>query len=342
MRKRRFQHLPSSFWVESGLGLVLLLAAVHILIVLNQTTIKSEEIIEISVEKGSSFQDVQTALVDRGALAGGLYSWLAVKLMGAEAHLQAGDYQLIGPMDSITVLQRLVSGRAVLLRQTLIEGWTIHEMLEAMRQNPAVKSTAAPLNNLNFASNQEAEGWCLPDTYYHYRGDRDTKILNLCVQAMRETLARLWVARDPDLPYKTPREALTLASIIEAETGLDRERPVIAGALITRLRRGMRLQADPTLIYGLGPTFNRKLTRKHLRQPAHQNPYNTYRIDGLPPGPICNPSRESLLAALHPDFSKEVLYYVAVGDGSHYFSKTYEEHKKAINRYRLQRRRLKK
>lgn len=153
--------------------------------------------------------------------------------------------------------------------------------------------------------------------------------------AMREALEELWATRASGLPYDEPRDALILASIVEAETTLDEERPEVAGVMISRLRKNMRLQADPTVIYGLGADFDNNLTRKHLRADPEINPYNTYRIHGLPPGPICNPGRRSLEAALQPDLETENLYYVAVGDGSHYFSETYEEHMEAVRKYQL-------
>ncbi len=302
---------------------------------LTRPSIPAERVVALTVEKGDSFTRVVDKLLEREAVAGRIYAWIAGKALEAETRIKAGEYVLAGPMTTLIVFRELIDGGGVLHRQTLFEGWTIREMLTALKKNPAVRNTENPLTRLGFSTVDEAEGACLPDTYNHYRGDPDHKILELCVAAMRETLETLWETRAPGLPYSGPRDALILASIVEAETFLDEERPEVAGVLVSRLRKNMRLQTDPTVIYGLGSDFDNNLTRKHLREDPSINPYNTYQIYGLPPGPICNPGRRSLEAALQPDLETENLYYVAVGDGSHYFSKTYEEHRKAVRKYQL-------
>ena len=307
----------------------------HVWNALTRPTIPAEHVIALTVDKGDSFSQVTDKLIQHEAVAGSLYAWIAAKLLGAETRIKAGEYVLLGPMTTLRVFKELIDGGGVLHRQTFFEGWTTREILEALKKNPTVKKTENPLARFGYSTAEEAEGACLPDTYKHYRGDPDYKILELCIMAMRETLEELWVTRASGLPYDTPRDALILASIVEAETTLHEERPEVAGVIISRLRKNMRLQTDPTVIYGLGPDFDNNLTRKHLREDPAINPYNTYRIYGLPPGPICNPGRRSLEAALQPDLETENLYYVAVGDGSHYFSKTYEEHVKAVRKYQL-------
>lgn len=307
----------------------------HVWSALTRPTVPAEHVIAFTIDKGDSFSQVTEKLIRHGAVAGPLYAWVAAELLEAETRIKAGEYILLGPMTTLRVFRELVDGGGVLHRQTFFEGWTMRETLEALRKNPIVRNTEDPLVQFGYSTVDEAEGACLPDTYKHYRGDPDYKILELCITAMRKALEELWATRASGLPYDEPRDALILASIVEAETTLDEERAEVAGVMISRLRKNMRLQADPTVIYGLGPDFDNNLTRKHLREDPATNPYNTYRIHGLPPGPICNPGRRSLEAALQPDLETENLYYVAVGDGSHYFSKTYEEHVEAVRKYQL-------
>lgn len=309
--------------------------SVHIWNVLTRPTIPIEHVVAFTIDQGDSFAQVTEKLLAQEAVAGRFYALIAAKLLRAETRIKAGEYILIGPMATLEVFKELIDGGRVLHRQTFFEGWTIREILEALKKNPTVKKTENPLARFGYSTVEEAEGACLPDTYKHYRGDPDYKILELCIMAMRRTLEELWTTRASGLPYESPRDAVILASIVEAETTLHEERPEVAGVLISRLRKNMRLQADPTVIYGLGPDFDNNLTRKHLREDPSTNPYNTYKIHGLPPGPISNPGRRSLEAALQPDLETENLYYVAVGDGSHYFSKTYEEHAKAVRKYQL-------
>ena len=307
----------------------------HVWNALTRPMMPAGQVVAFTIDKGDSFARVTDTLVRHGAVAGPLYALIAAKLLGAETRIKAGEYVLVEPMSTLRVFRELIEGGGVLHRQTFFEGWTMREILESLRKNPTVKNTGSPLEQFGYSTVDEAEGACLPDTYKHYRGDPDYKILELCIAAMREALEELWTTRASGLPYGEPRDALILASIVEAETTLDEERAEVAGVMISRLRKNMRLQADPTVIYGLGPDFDNNLTRKHLREDPAVNPYNTYRIHGLPPGPICNPGRRSLEAALQPDLETENLYYVAVGDGSHYFSKTYEEHMEAVRKYQL-------
>ncbi len=301
--------------------------------VLSDAAIVSGETILVTIERGDSFAQVARQLLEVEAIAKAPYYKIAAFFLNAESQIKAGEYELQGPMNSFEVFRKLISGQAILHRQTLFEGWTIRDILDSMRQNPTIQMTERPLEQFGFDSYEEAEGWCLPDTYKHYRGDQDIKILELCFGAMQRVLTDLWADRSPGLPYKTPRDALILASIVEVETNLDHERPQVAGVLVSRLKKKMRLQADPTVIYGLGEDFDNNLTRKHLRQGPDKNRYNTYQIGGLPPGPISNPGYKSIQAALHPDMQSEALYYVSRGDGSHHFSKTYEEHRKAVRKY---------
>ena len=320
------------------LAFVLGMAAVaHTRGALTQAMVPAGQTVSISIPRGGNLDQVLAQLHEAGLVQGHPYAWVASVWLDAERRTKAGEYELDGPMDTLDVLAKLIDGRGILHTQTLFEGWTIHEMLEAMEQNPTVRRTEEPWKKVGFDAMGDAEGWCLPDTYKHYRGDPDIKILSLCVRAMRRKLPELWAGRAPGLPYEKPEDALIMASIVEAETSLDEERPLVAGVLLARLASNMRLQADPTVIYGLGTDFDGNLKRRHLRDSA--NPFNTYRIHGLPPGPIGNPGIKSLQAALHPNLESGFLYYVAVGDGSHFFSKTYKEHRKAVNKYQKRRKR---
>jgi UPF0755 protein len=182
---------------------------------------------------------------------------------------------------------------------------------------------------------ESAEGQFFPDTYHYDRGASDWQILQRAYDAMQQALAEEWSERAAGLPYETPYEALIMASIIERETGLDEERGEIAGVFVRRLQKGMRLQTDPTVIYGLGPAFDGNLTRRHLADES--NPFNTYRHGGLPPAPIALPGRASIRAALQPE-DGDALFFVARGDGGHVFSATLAEHERAVRKYQLSRR----
>ena len=315
--------------------IVLVALATHVWNTLTRPMVEAGVVETLTIGKGQSFEQITDDLFEKGLITGQPYARLAAKLLQVETQIKAGDYSLAGPLNTLDILRELMKGGGILYKQTLFEGWTIREMLESMRANPTIENTENPLMRFDYSSPEEAEGRCLPETYNHHRGAADHIILGLCLRGMRDVLAELWEQRVPELPYRDSKEALILASIVEAETKLDAERPKVAGVLVARLRKGMRLQADPTVIYGLGSDFDNNLTRAHLRQGPDINRYNTYRIDGLPPGPICNPGRESIQAALNPDLRDGNLFYVAVGDGSHYFSKNYKDHEKAVRKYQL-------
>jgi len=232
-----------------------------------------------------------------------------------------------------------VEGRVKLHALTIIEGWTVKELLSALRQNSAITitldavealDTSALVRQLNLDINSP-EGWFFPDTYLFARGTTDANLLREAHENMQRQLSAAWEERSVDLPFSTPYEALILASIVERETALESERRQVAGVFTRRLQLGMRLQTDPTVIFGLGDTFDGNLTRRHLKT---DTVYNTYTRKGLPPTPIALPGAGALIAAMSPD-SGNTLYFVATGkeDGSHYFSETLEEHNAAVARY---------
>ncbi len=249
-----------------------------------------------------------------------------------------GEYLLEEGITPLSLLDKLNKGDIVLHQITLLEGWNFKQVIAALNQEPNVKHVLADkpdaerLQLLNLPINHP-EGWFFPDTYRFSRGTTDVEILTQAYAAMRKTLSELWASKDENLPYSSDYQALIVASIVEKETGSASERNQIAGVFVRRLQQGMKLQTDPTVIYGMGDAYNGKIGREHLMTPT---PYNTYVINGLPPTPIAIPSRASLYAALHPDASK-ALYFVAKGDGTSVFSDTLMEHQRAVVRYQLQR-----
>ncbi len=241
--------------------------------------------------------------------------------------LQAGEYRFLPGTTPAEILDQLVQGKVTQYSITIIEGWTFADLLDAVLSHARLIPSLAnreetEIMELLNRSGQPAEGMFYPDTYQFPAGTYDLQILRMAENAMHQVIRKEWAGRAEGLPYRSPYEAIIMASIVEKEAQLDEERPRIAGVFLRRLELGMRLQADPTVRYSLGPDFRSKLNRRHLQV---DSPFNTYLHAGLPPAPISLPSRASIHAALHPRQEK-VLYFVAKGDGSHYFSKTLEEH----------------
>ena len=257
-------------------------------------------------------------------------------MAGKAASIQAGEYQIRPDTTPRELLDIFVSGEVRLYSFTIVEGWTFRELLAALANDPVVQSSIEfeDWPAVLVALDEEAshpEGLFLPETYRFPKGTRDVDVLRQAFELMQETLAEEWQDRDENLPLSTPYEALILASIIEKETALASERPRISGVFIRRLQQRMRLQTDPTVIYGIGVDFNGNLTRRDLRT---DSPYNTYTRGGLPPTPIALPGRAAIHAALHPAAGTEV-YFVAtgLGDGSHKFSDTKDEHDAAVQEF---------
>jgi UPF0755 protein len=290
----------------------------------------------LEVAPGASLTAVARRLAAEGALSHPVVWALYGRLSGAAAQIKAGEYDIASGTTPRTLLQQLVEGRVKLHAVTILEGWTTQEALRAVRSHTAIRHTLVSDDPKEIAlalglPGDHPEGWFFPDTYHFPRGTTDREILTRAHQLMQVRLTEAWEGRQTDLPLKSAYEALILASIVEKETALDRERPQIAGVFIRRLQRGMKLQTDPTVIYGLGEAFDGDLTRRHLER---DSPYNTYTRTGLPPTPIAMPGESSLLAAVHPDES-DALFFVASGteDGSHIFSATLKEHNAALKKY---------
>ena len=289
--------------------------------------------------KGGSQHSVLSWLADNNYLdyprAVALYS----RVSGETSQVQAGEYLLEEGLTPRQLLEKLRSGDVLYYPLTFVEGWNIHQMLAYLSARSGLKHSspaklAAFVKQLS-ADYSSPEGLFFPDTYYFYHGMSDLEILRQSFYRMEKILAQSWKQREDNLPYENAYEALIMASLIEKETGVPYERGEIAGVFIRRLKQRMRLQTDPTVIYGLGEIFDGNLRSRHLKDAA--NLYNTYRHSGLPPSPIAMPGREAIYAALHPE-PGDALYFVAKGDGSHYFSSSLEEHNRAVRKYQIHQR----
>ncbi|MGM0592993.1 MAG: endolytic transglycosylase MltG [Pseudomonadota bacterium] len=292
------------------------------------------------VEPGSSLRGVARELERSGVISDARYFRLMARLSGDAARIKSGEYQLQPGTTPPQLLQQMVEGRVRQYAFTLIEGWSFREMMQALAANPHLEQTLqglgpeAVMERLGYAG-EYPEGRFLPETYHFPRGMSDVAFLHRAYRAMEERLAYEWQRRQEGLPLETPYEALILASIVEKETGVESERAAIAGVFIRRLRKGMRLQTDPTVIYGMGLEFDGNLRRRDLRT---DTPYNSYTRDGLPPTPIAMPGADAIHAVMHPA-DGDALYFVARGDGSHHFSATLQEHNRAVRKYQIEKRR---
>jgi UPF0755 protein len=291
----------------------------------------------VLVERGDSFARMLGKLREAGVREGHEREWqLLARQMGAAGRIQAGEYALEPGATPRSLLQAMRDGRVLSHRFTIVEGWNIRELRAALsRAEPLVQTIgelddAALMAELGQAG-VHPEGRFLPETYVYTRGDSDLDLLRRANAALERELAQAWESRAADVPLRSAEEALILASIIEKETGIAEERPEIAGVFSRRLKLGMRLQTDPTVIYGMGSAYAGNIRRVDLQT---DTPYNTYTRDGLPPTPIAMAGRAAIRAATNP-LPGETLYFVAVGDGSgrHVFSRTYAEHQVAVRDY---------
>jgi UPF0755 protein len=289
----------------------------------------------VEVAPGEPLARIADGLARRGLVDHPrLFGWLA-RRDGKAARVQAGEYALVPGTSPAALLDELVEGRVVLHPVTLVEGWTVAAALESLHANPLLRHlvpAADPALMAQLGAPDVApEGQFFPDTYLVPKGASDLEVLKLAHARLAARLAAAWQRRHPDLPLAGPYQALVLASIVEKETGAPEERPRIAAVFVNRLKRGMRLQTDPTVIYGLGADYDGSLHRRDLMR---DTPYNTYTRDGLPPTPIALPGAASLEAAVQP-LAGDELYFVAtgLGDGRHVFSRTLEEHSAAVARY---------
>ncbi|MES2585218.1 MAG: endolytic transglycosylase MltG [Pseudomonadota bacterium] len=300
----------------------------------NQPFDLAAESVDVSVEPGMNAREVAATVAQAGVPVNPLLLHAWFRLSGQSRQIRAGSYELDRAATPASLLQKLVRGEEALRSVTLVEGWTFRQVRDALKKAEQLKpdSQALSPNDIMAQLGQPgvpAEGHFFPDTYTYSKGASDLAVLKRAMGAMDKRLAAAWAQRDPKSPLTGPEQALILASIVEKETGAPSDRPTISAVFNNRLTIGMRLQTDPTVIYGLGEAFDGNLRKKDL---LADTPWNTYTRAGLPPTPIAMPGKASLLAAVQPAPSK-ALYFVAKGDGSSHFSTTLDEHNRAVNKY---------
>jgi len=294
--------------------------------------------VEVEIPRGAGLRTTIATLEKAGVSLQRREFELLARGLGRSRDIKAGNYLLNEAPTPLALLEKLTRGDVRQAELRLIEGWTFGQFRAALNASPDLRHETASLDNeqvlaLLHISETHPEGLFFPDTYLFARGSSDAAVMRRAYHAMQRHLQAEWEGREPGVPYHVPYEALIMASIIEKETGLAAERELIAGALVNRLRIGMRLQVDPTIIYGLGEAFDGNLKKKHLLE---DGPYNTYTRAGLPPSPIAMPGLASLHAAMQPA-KTDALYYVSRGDGSSHFSPNIREHNRAVSKYQLKR-----
>jgi UPF0755 protein len=305
---------------------------------LDQPLSLSAPAVDLSIEPGTSARGVADAVAQSGVQvrADWLYAWF--RLSGQDRQIKAGSYEIETGTTPRSLLRKLVRGEESLRTVTLVEGWTFRQVRQALAQAPQLAADTAALSDEAIMerlgrAGLPAEGRFFPDTYSYAKGSSDLKVLARALRSMDRHLADVWDKRALDTPLKNPDQALVLGSIVEKETGRASERPQIAGVFANRLRIGMLLQTDPTVIYGMGDRFDGNLRKKDLQT---DTPWNTYTRAGLPPTPIAMPGRDALLAAVAPART-DALYFVARGDGSSEFSSSLDAHNRAVDKYQRKR-----
>ena len=304
----------------------------------SEIVLRSTELspVKIEVMAGSSLSRVAIELAEAGYLPSPTLFKLWARLKGAENSIQTGEYELHSGITPAQLLDKIVHGESVQYRITLVEGWTFQQALNALWSAGNIRSSLNNSTPADIAQQMSLEygnpeGLLYPDTYFYTKGTLDIELLRRANERLNTVLSEAWESRLGSLPFANSYEALTMASIIEKESARNSERGLIAAVFIGRLGLGMRLQSDPTIIYGMGDRYTGNITRADLLE---ETPYNTYRIDGIPPTPIALSGEASIVAALNPSAS-DFLYFVARGDGSHQFSRSLEEHNAAVREYQL-------
>jgi len=310
------------------LALVILLIVTSWILVSKDMLAKNSEVFQ--VESGSSISDVAKELSDKRLIKSKLFFKSLSKFLGANKKLKSGYYQISPNMSILAFLDNISNGSVLTTKVTLIEGKTIKYYFEQLSLDPSLESKGS-LEDVMQSIGVKApyDGWFFPETYNFNYGESVENVLRRSYKEMQKKVSDLWINRDKGLPLKSPYDAIILASLIENETALDNEKTLIAGVFIRRINEGMRLQADPTVIYALGDTYTPPLKKADLKIDSL---YNTYRNKGLPPGAISTVSYQSLYAALHPEKGND-LYFVSKKDGSHAFAPSYKEHKENIKKY---------
>jgi UPF0755 protein len=295
-----------------------------------------EESAIIDIPRGTSLRGLARRMTDEGILQHPYYFIALAFRQGDQARIKAGEFELTAGMTPVDVLARITSGQVVQHPVTLVEGWTFRQAVAAIEAQDRFTGELSDLSDEDLMAKlgrpgEHPEGRLFPDTYRFPRGTPRLSVLQRAFERMEQVLAEEWAGRREGLPIDSPYEALILASIVEKETGAAHERPEIAGVFVRRLRKGMRLQTDPTVIYGMGDRYEGRIRRADLREATA---YNTYVIDGLPPTPIALPGRAAIRAVLNPA-DGDSLYFVSRGDGTHVFSDTLDAHNRAVRRYIL-------
>lgn len=290
----------------------------------------------VTVAPGAQFSQVVETLKEKKLIK---HPWFFTKMaerLYGDRHLHYGRYRVDHKMSASMLLHHMMNGEGMVqYRVTLVDGWQYKRIRDELARDPNLRKTSGNMGSQAVMQRlgghwPSVEGWLFPDTYFFTWGNTDFSVVKTAFEKMQRVIQQLWKNRAPHLPYKTPYSALIAASLIQREAALQKEKPLVASVIVKRLKKGMRLQIDPTVQYGLGKSFGSVITKSDLE---HVNAYNTYLKRGLPPTPICMPGEASIHAALHPA-KTGFLYYVADGLGGHYFSATYKEHKKAVKRYR--------
>ena len=289
---------------------------------------------EFSLKQGSSLKSAARQMQQAQLLEHDAPFVLLARSLGKSGQIKAGNYELNHPVSPLELLEIITKGEVSQSQMAVIEGWTFRQLRASLDANPDIAHDTVNLSDAEImqrigATETHPEGLFFPDTYYFAAGSSDLQIFKRAYQTMQKRLQEAWLGRAPGLPLQSPYQALTLASIVEKETGTPGDRPMIAGVFVNRLRKGMLLQTDPAVIYGLGEKFDGNLRKNDL---LADTAYNTYTRAGLTPTPIALPGMAALQAALHPA-QTDALYFVARGDGSSQFSSTLNEHNNAVNRY---------
>jgi len=319
-------------------ALLFMLASAFLARAWNQlnSPLQLSEPIVFEIAPGSSLAGVSQRLAQQGGLDHPFLFVLWARFTDSAQRLQTGEYEIDPSMTSRQLLEKLTSGDVKQYQLTLVEGWTFQQALQEIWSNPGIVLTLQDRTINQIASelnspNSSPEGLIFPDTYFYTKGTSDREILQRAADRLDSVPALSWNNRVGALPLDTPYQALILASIVEKETAVPEERRQVAGVFVRRLEQGIRLQSDPTVIYGMGESYEGNIDRNALNE---RTPYNTYRINGLPPTPIALVGKEAIEASLNPE-AADYLYFVSRGDGSHYFSATLEEHNEAVRRYQL-------
>jgi UPF0755 protein len=329
--RQKMRHIK---WIVLGLASLAMLAGAALYLYAKHEMRFAPATVTYDLKYGSNLRSVARELAAQGVMSQPLWFEVLGRVRGDAPHIKAGNYEFTSPMSPVVLLRKITRGDATQAAIRFVEGWTFRQVRNALDAHEALTHDTRGLSDEAIAlklgiADGRIEGWIFPESYFFARGSSDLAVLQRAHKLMRTHLTARWESRATGLPLASPYEALTLASIIEKETGKAADRPLVSSVFVNRLRQGMRLQTDPTVIYGMGEGFNGNLRRRDLQA---DTPWNTYTRAGLPPTPIAMPGLASLHAAVSPAASP-LLYFVARGDGSSQFSQSLDEHNAAVTKY---------